>query len=198
VRAERGRYGGVIGPVAFVAAWVVTGFATDGYSPVHDPISDLAAVDAPHRWWMTAGFVVFTGGLVAYGLALRARQGGPAWIAAVITGLATLGVAALPLDHSNTVDTAHGIAAGTGYVALGSTALLSAQVLARNGAIAWARFGVVIGIATLGALALTLTGSATGLWQRVGLTTGDVWIVATALAWPKSLGTRHCGHDRDL
>jgi hypothetical membrane protein len=170
VRAERGRYGGVIGPVAFVAAWVVTGFATDGYSPVHDPISDLAAVDAPHRWWMTAGFVVFTGGLVTYGLALRARRGGPAWVAAVITGLATLG----------------------------STALLSAQVLARNGAIAWARFGVVIGIMTLGALALTLTGSATGLWQRVGLTTGDVWIVATTLAWPKSLGTRHCGHDRDL
>jgi len=198
VGAEQLRYGGVIGPVAFVAAWVLTGFATDGYSPVHDPISDLAAVDAPHRWWMTAGFVVFTGGLVAYGLALRARKAGPAWIAAVVTGVATLGVAALPLDHSSAVDTAHGVAAGTGYVALGATALLSARVLARNGAIAWACFGAVTGVVTLVALALTLTGSANGFWQRLGLTTGDVWIVATALAWPKSLGTRHCGHDRDL
>ena len=109
--SDRARYGGVIGPVAFIAAWVTTGQLTDGYSPVHDPISDLAAVNAPYRGWMTAGFVVFTGGLVAYGLALRARRAGPAWIAAVITGVATLGVAALPLDHSSAVDTAHGVAA---------------------------------------------------------------------------------------
>jgi hypothetical membrane protein len=198
VRAEWGRYGGVVGPAAFIAAWVVTGLATDGYSPVQDPISDLAAVDAPHCAWMTAGFVIFAGGMVAYGLALRARDAGPAWIAAVATGVATLGVAMLPLDLSNAVDAAHGIAAGTGYVALGTTALLSARVLARNGALGWARFGLLIGVATLSALALTLPGSATGLWQRIGLTTGDVWIVATALAWPKSLGRRHCGHPPDL
>jgi hypothetical membrane protein len=198
VRTEQLRYGGVVGPVAFVGAWVLTGLATDGYSPVDDPISELAAVDAPYRWWMTAGFVIFTGGLVAYGCALRARRAGPAWIAAVVTGVATLGVAALPLDQSSAVDTAHGVAAGTGYIALGATALLSARVLARNGAIAWARFGAAIGVVTLTALALTLAGSANGFWQRLGLTTGDVWIVATALAWPQLLGTRHCGHHRDL
>lgn len=188
------RFGGIVGPVGFVTAWVGTGLTTDGYSPVTDPISELAAVGAPHRWWMTAGFVVFTIGVGAYAVALRACNVGPAWIAAAITAGATLGVAALPLDHSDAVDNAHGVAAGTGYVALGATALLTVRSLPRP----WARAAALVGTATLAALALTVVGSATGLWQRVGLTIGDAWIIATVIAWPKLWGDRHCGHRTDL
>ena len=89
--------GGVVGPVAFVAAWTVCGAVTDGYSPVQDAISDLAAVGAPTRVAMTAGFVVFGIGVIAFGFALRAALHSRAWIAAIGTGACTIGVAATPL-----------------------------------------------------------------------------------------------------
>ena len=67
------------------------------YSVVDDAISDLAAVDASTRVVMTVGFVVFGSGVVAFGLALREVLEGRAWIAAVVTGGCTIGVAATPL-----------------------------------------------------------------------------------------------------
>ena len=78
-----------MGPAAFVAAWAVSGATTDGYSPVHDAISDLAAVGAPTRVAMTAGFVVFGVGLIAFGFALRTALDGHAWVAALATGACT-------------------------------------------------------------------------------------------------------------
>jgi hypothetical protein len=81
---------------------------------VHDAISRLAAVHAPTQALMTGGFVAFGVGVPLYGLALRRTIDGPAWIAAVATGLATLGVAATPLDTSSGVDRLHGVFASVG------------------------------------------------------------------------------------
>jgi len=76
----------------------------------------------------------------------------------------------------------HGICAGTGYVSLAATALLSAAPLARLGRPGWARFAVGAGAVSAASLALTLTGSFGGFFQRLGLTAGDTFVVATALA----------------
>ena len=38
--------GGVVGPGVFIATWAVLGARAEGYSPVQDPISRLAATDA--------------------------------------------------------------------------------------------------------------------------------------------------------
>ena len=81
--------GGIVGPSAFVAAWMFTGAATPRYSPIDAAISDLAAVDSSTRVAMTWGFIVFGLGLVAFGLALRETLAGGAWIAAFVTGVAT-------------------------------------------------------------------------------------------------------------
>jgi hypothetical protein len=43
---------------------------TKGYSPVQESISRLAAVGAPKRRLMTAGFVCFGVAVPAYGVAL--------------------------------------------------------------------------------------------------------------------------------
>jgi hypothetical membrane protein len=172
----------VVGPTVFVASWAALGAVKDGYSPLHDPISDLAAVHASTRVVMTVAFVVFTIGLACYSCALRSALAGPAWIAALTTGIATLGVAAFPLDHSSTVDTAHGVFAGTGYVTLAATALLSIAPLARIERKPWAVGAAIAGGTSAIALALTLTGSLHGLFQRSGLTAGDIWVVASALA----------------
>jgi len=178
----------------FVASWVLLGAVKARYSPLHDPISDLAAVHASTRVSMTAAFVVFALGMVFYARALRSALEGPAWLAALTTGLATLGVAAFPLDHSSAIDSVHGVFAGLGYVTLAATALLSARPLLRRTRGAWAVLAAITGSASAIALALTLGGSFHGLWQRSGLTAGDIWVVASAIAigrgsWEPRAGT---------
>jgi hypothetical protein len=172
----------VVGPAGFLAAWAVGGALSKGYSPVDDAISRLAAVHATTRGLMTAGFVTFGVGVPLYGLALRERLPGPAWMSAMATGVATLGVAAAPLDHSSTVDLVHGGFASAGYATLAAVPLLAAAPLRRMGRARPAAASVAVGVASGLCLAATLAGSRHGLFQRAGLTIGDAWIVASAVA----------------
>ena len=175
--------GGVIGPAAFIGAWTVgAAVTTREYSSIDDAISRLAAVGADTRALMTAGFIGFGVGLPVYASALRRVVGGAAWLTAAATGIATLGVAATPLDRSATVDTWHGVAAGIGYVTLAATPLLAARPLSQHGHRALAAAGVVAGAVSAISLVLTTTGLPTGLFQRLGLTATDIWIVTSALA----------------
>ncbi len=180
--ARRAALGGVVGPAAFIGAWIAGAASTSiPYSSVDDAISRLAAVGADSRPLMTTGFVVFGLSLPVYAIALRAGVRGPAWIAAATTGVATLAVAATPLDRSTTVDRWHGVFAGIGYVALAATPLLAARPLFAAGHRRLAGFGVAAGITSAIALALTTTALPTGLFQRLGLTVSDAWIVASAV-----------------
>jgi hypothetical membrane protein len=175
--------GGVIGPVAFIGAWVVAAAVTTApYSSIDDAISRLAAVGSDTRWLMTAGFVTFGLSLPVFAWALRSTISGRAWLMAAATGVATLAVAATPLDRSDTVDRLHGIFAGIGYLTLAATPLLAARPLLAMGHRRLARSGLAAGLTSALALALTTTGLPTGLFQRVGLTVSDAWIIAVALA----------------
>ena len=174
--------GGILGPFAFVAAWSIGGLAASHYSAIHDAISKLAEVGAPTRPWMTAGFVAFGIGLPLYAVALRASLPGRSWMTAAATGLATLGVAAAPLGRSHSGDVVHGIFAGVGYVTLAFTPLLAAAPLRRAGRSTAANLAIAAGIVAAISLAATTVSDANGLFQRLGLTIGDAWIVATAAA----------------
>ncbi len=181
--------GGVVGPAGFIGAWVIGSATTSApYSWVDDAISQLAAVGADTRWLMTAGFVTFGLSLPAFGWALRSTLAGRAWIAASATGLATLAVAATPLDRSELVDRLHGLFATTGYVTLAATPLLAAPALLAMGHRRLAVSGIAAGATSAIALALTATGLPTGLFQRLGLTVTDAWIIAAALTLRRSLG----------
>ncbi len=180
--SDRAALGGVIGPIVFVGTWAIAGLVKARYSPLHDPISELAAVHASTRIAMSTAFVVFAIGMCSYALALRGAPVGPAWVTAAVSGLATIGVAAFPLHHSATVDRLHGVFAGTGYVTLAATALIGAVFLRRVGARSLALLAAVAGFGCAMSLGLTLIGSFEGLFQRVGLTAGDVWVVASAVA----------------
>jgi len=176
---------GIVGPVAFVAAWVGCGLATDGYSGVSDAISELAAVGAPTRWVMTAGFVVFGVAVPVYAArAVRASLPGRAWIALVVTGLATLGVAAVPLGRG--ADGVHGAFASLGYVSLALAPALGAVELRRHGRGAAATWSLLAAAGAGACLLATLPGPAHGLFQRLGLAFGDAWIVATAVVLLRS------------
>src|SRR3954451_3356712 len=73
--------GGVVGPVAFIVAWVAASAIAPAHSAMDDAISELAAVGADTRALMTTGFVVFALCVFAYAMALRSTLGGGAWIA---------------------------------------------------------------------------------------------------------------------
>lgn len=174
--------GGVIGPVAFVGAWAVGSTVAPGYSNIDDAISRLAAIGADTRPLMTAGFVAFGAGVPLFAIALRRVIGGVSWISAAATGLATLAVAAIPLDRSSTADTWHGVAAAIGYITLAATPLLAVGPLLERGQRGLAGLGVVSAAVSATSLLLSATRLPNGLFQRIGLTAGDIWIVAAALA----------------
>lgn len=182
--------GGLIGPAGFIGAWVIGAAVTSApYSSIDDAISRLAAVGSDTRWLMTAGFVTFGVSLPVYAWALRSGVPGRAWITAAATGVATLAVAATPLDRSDTVDRLHAVFAGIGYLTLAATPLLAARPLLAMGHRRLARAGVAAGVTSALALAATTTGLPAGLFQRVGLTVSDAWIIATALAITRGLGS---------
>jgi hypothetical membrane protein len=180
-RVQQLAWGGVVGPAVFVAAWAICGAATAGYSAVNDAISDLARVDASTQLVMTAGFLIDGLGLIAFGLALRQALDGRAWMAAVATGAFTLGVAATPLGGWSG-DAVHATFAGLGYAAIVALPLLAAAPIARTGRVGWARASVLTGSISATSLLLSTLGPAHGLFQRLGLTICDAWIVATALS----------------
>lgn len=131
---------------------------------------------------MTAGFIGFGVGLPNYAAALRRSIDGPAWLCAATTGLATLAVAATPLDWSEATDRWHALAAGIGYLTLAATPLLAAGPLSRTGHSTLARLGTVAGSISAVSLLLTTTSMPTGLFQRIGLTATDIWVAVCAAA----------------
>ncbi len=182
--------GGVVGPAAFVAAWVVGSATKVDYSVVDDAISRLAAVDAGTKPLMTAGFLAFGIGVPIYATALRRALGGLAGAAAAATGLATIALAAVPLDRSRTVDNWHGAVAGVAYLALAGTPLLARGPLRERGHRRMAALSGLAAVVTATSLALSLTGLPTGLFQRIGLTAGDLWIMGSAAAIMLGAGNR--------
>src|SRR4051812_28975626 len=104
--------GGIVGPAAFVAAWASLGPRAPDYSPVHDPISRLAAVGAPTRVAMTAGFLAFSAGVLPASTVLRRTHSPATGAAAATAALATAAVALAPLGASFG-DVPHAAAAGT-------------------------------------------------------------------------------------
>lgn len=171
-------WGGILAPIMFVSAWIVSGTVQEDYSPVHDQISRLAAVDAPVRVLMTLGLVALGAGLVLFAAALRASIEGPAWVGAMVTGLASLGVAATPLGRTDRIDDLHATFAIVGYVSLVAIPLLAAGRLKRRGL---ARLSLLVGILAGMCLVGSVLGlSGSGALQRAGLTLVHAWVVGVA------------------
>ncbi|QYG92606.1 DUF998 domain-containing protein [Iamia sp. SCSIO 61187] len=179
---RRAAWGLVLGPVAFIAAWVVAGARTPGYEPLRDAISRTAADGAPQRHVMSTGFVLYAVGSAAGAVALRRAIPGPAWVASAVNGVATVGVALTPLEHSSALDAAHAVTATTCYVSLALTPLLAARPLADAGHRRAAAASVATGAIVAACLAATAFTESSGLPQRLGLTTGDAWLIATGVA----------------
>ncbi|MCU1677058.1 MAG: hypothetical protein JWM93_1816 [Frankiales bacterium] len=177
-RRRAAALGGIVGPVAFTGAWAVLGATRPGYSPVSGHISDLAALGTGTRPWMTAGLVAYGIGLTVYGAAAAAAGRRTIGTLAVLSGLASLGVAAFPLGSA--WDQRHAAAATIGYATLAAIPLAGAAVHARSRRFGWAALSAAMGLVAVAALFSSASGPQAGLWQRTGLTIADVWLVAHA------------------
>jgi hypothetical membrane protein len=174
--------GGVVGPAAFIATWCLASTVAPGYSATDDAISELAAAGADTRTLMTGGFIIFALCIFPYAWALRGTLGGRAWTAAAGTGIATLFVAAIPLGRSPASDHWHGMVAVCGYTSLAVTPLLAIRPLVARGQRGVAALSIATAAMSATMLLLSDATPLTGLFQRVGLTTGQAWIVCSSLA----------------
>lgn len=172
----------VVGPAAFIGGWALGGARTPGYSAIDDAISRIAAVGAPERGLMTAGFVVYGCSVLVGSTALRDSPLRACFALAAINGAATIGVAVTPLEHSSTVDALHAVAATIGYVSIAALPLVASRTFARAGRRGLATASIAAGALTAASLVGTTLTVANGGFQRLGLTVGDVWLAATGLA----------------
>lgn len=169
---------GPLGVTSFVGGWIIAGLRTPGYSPTHRAISQLARIGAPQRPLMTVGFIGFAVLLPLFApeLARVLRAPELRWTVTV-TGLATLGVALFPLARKGSggvEDALHASFAVVGYISLALTPVLAARHIARR----WlARTSYLVGIVSAAALSLTPFAAYAGLWQRIGLTSVDGWLL---------------------
>lgn len=185
---------GVVGVLAYIGAWAVSGVVWDGYDPTRQAISELFAIGAPAatRVPVTIGLVASGLGLVAFGWALDVGLPGHGRLGpalAVLSGLMTVAVVFFPCTDgcpgvgTTPTDTGHVVTAGVGYVALMLAPMAVAwRVRDHLAGLAWA--GWVLGG---GALLLFLarsagfTGDLSGLQQRVFNTAADAWYVVAAI-----------------
>jgi hypothetical membrane protein len=182
--------GGVAGPIAFIGAWSILGAAKQGYSPVSEPVSRLAAKASPQRYAMTAGFVAFGLGVAQYARELRTVVPGGSAAAATTSAVATLGIALTPLG-GRLGGRPHQACAAVAYLGLTATPILAGRQLRGRGRRQAAVISTSIGIASgVFLLASAAPSGKVGLWQRLGLTLGDAWIVISAI-W-LTRGARSC------
>jgi hypothetical protein len=173
--------GGVAGPLTFIAAWSILGTAREGYSPVAEPISRLAAIGSPDRVAMSGGLLAFGLGVGAYAMELRTAVPGSAALAAGTAAVATAGLAATPLGGA-LGGRPHAAFAAAAYAGLAATPVLAGRYLGAQGRRGASTASVAVGVTAGGCLlASALAPRAVGLLQRAGLTLGDSWIIASAI-----------------
>jgi hypothetical membrane protein len=195
----------VLAPIAFTIAWIVAEVLQDGYSPRRDYISELAALDARHAWIMITGFLLLGAGTVALGAGLAgALRGRPARIGSILLALAGVGIIVAGLarnDCRSRLDACaaridagdvswhsvtHDLVSLVVFLALIAAPLVFARAL--RGDESWRdlrAYSITTGVVGLGLLVLLfsgVTGSWTGVVQRV--------LVTVLLLWVAILGAR--------
>lgn len=166
----------IVGPAAFISAWVASGSVTPGYSPTRDHISDLAAVHAPTRRLMNAGFTTFVLAITLATVPARRLVGTPGSIALGANAALSIGIMLAPLGRSPHGDRVHQLVAGLGYVVLAVTAPAAAPALAKRSR-RLALVSVATGLGSLACLGLSFIRPDSGFWQRAGITTTDAWLI---------------------
>jgi hypothetical membrane protein len=181
-------YSSWLAPILFIGGTVVAGLASPGYDPVRQTISELAAADAPTRFFMTTIFVLT--GLCHLTTVTFARGiGGAGRIAFLLGALASLGVAAFPLPSDSGTSVTHNDFAIVGFVLLAAWPLLGMRL---RPDLPWLirPVGSIVGTLVLTAFCvlflvfwLSHSSPVVGLLERIAADAESIWpaFVVTAL-----------------
>ena len=193
---------GVVGPGLFVASFLVQGALRPGYDPLRHPVSSLA-LGHPSRWVQAATFVVSGLLVTAYAAGLR-RRGAGRWTSILVAavGIGLVGAGVFPADPINgyppgTPDRVpqtatgelHDLFSTPVFTALPAAALVLGARFSRAGERGWSRYSrvtavlcwvcfVLAAVGFNGVPTLVATG---GLWQRLSITIGFVWLAVVAI-----------------
>lgn len=174
-------------PVFLIGGWTVAAARQqDGFDPVVETISALAAYGADDRWLMTAALTAV--GLCYLTTAAAFRGAAPAGrVVLAIGGAATLLVAAFPLPADESGSTAHTLAAGASFLTLA----LWPSVAWRRGApgplrpaVSLAAAAVLLGLVVWFGAELAADSARVGLAERVAAGAQSLWpLVAVWWSW---------------
>jgi hypothetical membrane protein len=173
-------------PVLLVTGWTIAARLQPGaFDNATQTISALAAVDASHRWVMTAAIMGTGAAQVATAAALRPAAR-PGRIVLAAGGVCTMLVAAFPLPASSGTSLAHAVAAAGSFSLLAVWPLLSWQ---RGRDVPWAlrrRAATTAGCTLVLATAVFFHSAVTdgahiGLTERAAAILLNLWPLAVAV-----------------
>jgi hypothetical membrane protein len=130
---------GIMGPVVFTGAWIVSSLLQAGYSPADIQISGLAAPDASDPWIMITGFLVLGGCTVAFGTALHEALAKPRdrVPAETLAGRHGRIRAETPPGHADGAGLAPRLIQGAGVLTIAAGLLRRDHMLLVPGAVSW-------------------------------------------------------------
>ncbi len=200
-------YAGVVGPLLFIAVFLIEGFTRPGYSQWRNFVSQLATGEG--GWLQVANFLVFGTLLLAFALGLRqALRGSRGSIGApVLFALVAISILAAGIFTTDpalgyppgqaTVQTTRGLIHGLAGLATFTILPAAAFVMAWHfgaapGARLWVAYSIVVGVVILVCFALGIAASdmdesgtwpnaPTGIIQRIAIIAGWTWI--SMVAW---------------
>ena len=94
-----------------------------------------------------------------------------------------LGVLLTPEGISSDIDFLHGGFASLVYLSLAVVAPLAALTFRRRGLSHWAIVSFAVGLGTTAFLIASNRAATSGLFQRLGLTTTDIWLMVVGIAF---------------
>lgn len=175
----------IIGPIQSVLGWVIAGSLWQGYDPVYQTISDLAANESPVKLIMSS-FFILGGTLTLIGAVYAKTLGTPGRVALFVSGLCTYGLTIFPtplVGHSDM----HRLFAITSFVLSAGWPLFamrrdkSAPFLVRP-------LASIVGTAAQAVLALWFLAvwadpatTNIGVWERVVTTTQSLYVSVVVL-----------------
>ncbi len=182
---------GVLGPVAFTAAWLAGSLRQTGHGALSVQLSGLAAPDARDPWIMITGFLVLGGCMVVFGQELAGELTGLAPRLIQAAGVLTIAAGLLRRDHMELTsgpvswhNQAHNIVSLVLYADLVLAQLLLARSFGRTPSWrAWRPYLLASATATAVALAVFVPDTAAagaGILQRIAVTIPLLAVTAVA------------------
>jgi hypothetical membrane protein len=192
---------GLVAPVLFIGSFLVHGVAVPGYDPLRHPVSSLAL--AGTTGWVQSLTFVLTGALmIGFAIGLRRCELGratPILIGLVGVGLCGAGLAptdpisgfplGTPIPSPRSVHgVMHDLFSTPVFVALPVACLVMAWRFLRRHERRWAGYSVVTASVFVVSFVLAAVGFAQtpgwvswgGMWQRIALVAGLLWILLLA------------------